>query len=211
MRAWFMDDKDDDQRLPHLRDENAYVSEEYLAKLGVLYWKVDTDNGVKLHENEKECDLIEGSLLKKIRDERDYKNYDVITCSKEKLPCYEEKLKMFFTEHIHEDEEIRCVLDGSGYFDIRSEKDDWVRIEVSKDDMIILPPGSYHRFTLDSNNYIRALRLFKDDPKWTPVNRPCDDNEYRKTYVADVLSQIGSKRAGESLDDSTDPKRSKAE
>lgn len=39
---------------------------------------------------------------------------EIITISKDKLPGYEEKIKMFYEEHIHSDEEIRYVLDGAG-------------------------------------------------------------------------------------------------
>jgi cupin superfamily acireductone dioxygenase involved in methionine salvage len=34
------------------------------------------------------------------------------------------------------------------------------------------------------------MRLFKDEPKWTPLNRDraLDENQHRQTYVKDFIS-----------------------
>jgi 1,2-dihydroxy-3-keto-5-methylthiopentene dioxygenase len=104
--------------------------------LGVIYRHVTSDDEVN-------------ALAK----ERSYKNRDEITVSPEKMgDIYEEKVKSFFHEHLHEDEEIRYILDGAGFFDVRSEGDDWVRIWLEQGDLIVLPAGIYHRFTTDDKN-----------------------------------------------------------
>lgn len=172
VRAWYMDESEEDQRSEHHRSPPEFVSLDKLKEdTGVLYWQVNAEN----HETNEE--------LKKIKADRGYTYSDLIEISPEKLPNYEEKIKNFFCEHIHTDEEIRFILEGSGYFDVRDSADKWIRIEVVKGDLLILPAGIYHRFTLSTKNYIKVLRLFVGEPVWTPHNRPADNMEARKQYV----------------------------
>ena len=83
---------------------------------------------------------------------------------------YEEKVKGFFHEHLHEDEEIRYILDGAGFFDVRSEGDDWVRIWLEQGDLSVLPAGIYHRFTTDDKNVsVPFSRIWKPSCKWREI------------------------------------------
>ncbi|KAI4736643.1 1,2-dihydroxy-3-keto-5-methylthiopentene dioxygenase [Aureobasidium sp. EXF-12298] len=155
-----------DQRLPH--DSGRPVTPTDLSKLGIIchnYPSLDSVN--------------------ELASARNYKNRDEVTISPTTLPNYEEKVKIFFHEHLHEDEEIRYILDGAGYFDVRSEGDDWIRLRLEKGDLAIMPAGIYHRFTTDDKNYTKAMRLFKDEPKWTPLQRGAetDENTFRKEYL----------------------------
>ena len=173
--AWFMDDSNDDQRLDHHQNPPAFVDLDTLKDLtGISYWYLDP---------EKDKDKFD-----QVCKEHGITYKDELQCCPDKLPNYEEKLKMFFQEHLHADEEIRYVLEGSGFFDVRDINDKWIRIKVSRGDLLILPAGIYHRFTLDTKDYIRAMRLFVGDPVWTPINRPADDHPARLDYQSKYSS-----------------------
>ena len=167
MKAYYYSGEGD-QRLPH---EGLPVPSEHLSNLGILTWS--------------NCPLSE---VDSIAQERGYSNRDEITISPTLLPDYEKKVKGFFNEHLHEDEEIRYILDGEGYFDVRDKEDTWIRMSMTKGDVAVLPAGIYHRFTTGESNYIKAMRLFKDSPKWVPLNRSqeIDENKYRQEYVASI-------------------------
>ena len=105
-----------DQREAH--DSGRPVDPAYLEKLGVLYYNLPSLDDVNV-----------------LAKERDYKNRDEITVSPTTLPNYEEKVKGFFHEHLHEDEEIRYIRDGGGFFDLRGKEDEWIRISLEKNDV----------------------------------------------------------------------------
>ncbi|RUS90220.1 hypothetical protein EGW08_002001 [Elysia chlorotica] len=84
-------------------------------------------------------------------------------------------MKIFNSEHLHPDEEIRFVSAGSGYFDIRSREDTWVRLEVTEGDFMVIPTGTYHRFYLDTQGYVKLRRFFTEAPSWIAFPRPEGD------------------------------------
>ncbi|XP_032808487.2 acireductone dioxygenase [Petromyzon marinus] len=177
--AWLMDPAGTEPRSPCRLRPNVPVPPAALLRLGVRHWKLNADD----YENDPE--------LGAIRKELGYSYMDIITIRKDAMPDYEQKLASFYKEHLHRDDEIRYVLDGGGYFDVRDEAERWVRVAVRRGDMITLPAGIYHRFTLDDNNYVKVMRLFAGDPVWTPYNRPSDDLEERKEYEHKFLGRSG--------------------
>lgn len=183
IEAWYMVSKVTDQTAENRMDPNKQVTLSDLRDLGVLHWHLPPAGDYPAKAVPWEPKGIQDKELAKIRDSRGYNYADIITCSEECLPDYHNKLKAFFEEHIHSDEEVRYILKGSGYFDVRDRKDRWIRIKLTAGDLIVLPEGIYHRFTMDSKNFTQAMRLFKGVPVWTPINRPADSHLSRERYL----------------------------
>jgi len=143
--AWVMCDKVDNQCSENRLEPNVKVTAEQLKKLGVFYWKLDAES-YEYPVKAVPWDPKEAMdpKLKALRDDRGYGYADIITVHPDHLPEFESKIAMFFEEHIHDAEEIRYILGGSGYFDVRDDDDKWIRVHVKKGDFMTLPEGIYH-------------------------------------------------------------------
>uniref|UniRef100_A0A7S3PZ88 Acireductone dioxygenase n=1 Tax=Chaetoceros debilis TaxID=122233 RepID=A0A7S3PZ88_9STRA len=188
--AWLMTDSCEDQKALNKLEPNVPVNVSELRELGIAYWKMDADT-FSYPVKSVPWDPSEAAdpRLMNIRDHRGYSYADIITVHPDHLPGYADKVKSFFEEHIHDAEEIRYIISGSGFFDLRSKDDKWIRVHVKKGDLMTLPEGIYHRFTVDEADMIHAMRLFVGQPIWTPFNRPCEEHASRKKFVEEFLEE----------------------
>ncbi|KAI4261657.1 MAG: hypothetical protein L6R42_003143 [Xanthoria sp. 1 TBL-2021] len=151
MKIYYHDNAPSNPRHPH--STAPTLPESHLKPLGILHYFFPPPSPSALAE------------VNNLAAERHYINKDVITISPLAMgAAYESNIQMFYEEHMHEDEEIRWILEGGGYFDVRDAEDRWVRIEV----------------------YIKAMRLFQDQPKWAALYRgkETEKSDVRKAYLS---------------------------
>lgn len=170
MKAYKFLDDGRDPREPH---EGEEVALEVLSDLKVLTFHFE--------------DI---ARVVKLAQQRKYHRQDQVTLCPKKMGQseYDRLMKIFYEEHLHDDEEIRYIIEGRAYFDIRDKSDQWIRVAADKGDMIVLPPGIYHRFTTASDNYLKAMRLFKASPEWKAFQRSVGNRlDCRTMYLESIF------------------------
>ena len=95
-----------------------------------------------------------------------YTTADVIDVTAE-TPGLETMLARFDKEHTHSEDEVRFILAGRGIFFLNLDGK-VVSVEVHPGDMLRVPQGTTHWFTLCADRRIRAIRWFQDTTGWTP-------------------------------------------
>ena len=76
-------------------------------------------------------------------------------------------LARFGKEHAHSGDEVRFILAGRGIFFLNI-NNKVVSVEVGPGDLLRVPRGTTHWFTLCEDRRIRAVRWFQDTTGWTP-------------------------------------------
>lgn len=93
-----------------------------------------------------------------------YQSCDVIRIMPDH-PQREELRAKFLAEHIHDDDEVRFFVEGSGLFYIRA--GGMVHaLECTAGDLIALPAGTRHWFDTGERPRFTAIRLFTSPDGW---------------------------------------------
>jgi 1,2-dihydroxy-3-keto-5-methylthiopentene dioxygenase len=95
-----------------------------------------------------------------------YVTADVIDVKPE-TPGLETMLARFDKEHTHSEDEVRFILAGRGIFFLHLGETVY-SVEVGPGDMLRVPRGTTHWFTLCEDRRIRAIRWFQQTEGWTP-------------------------------------------
>ncbi len=71
----------------------------------------------------------------------------------------------FLSEHVHDEDEVRFFVEGSGLFYLRDEAR-VAALECTRGDLIVLPAGTRHWFDTGARPRFTAIRLFTSPDGW---------------------------------------------
>lgn len=136
-----------------------------LAALGIDYerWSLDR---VGADASAEDVLAAYADEIEAMKTRGGYVTADVIDVSPA-TPHLDVMLAKFDKEHTHSEDEVRFILAGRGIFFLHL-GDKIASIEVGPGDMLRVPRGTTHWFTLCEDRRIRAIRWFQDTTGWTP-------------------------------------------
>jgi len=139
----------------------------FLASRGIEYERTNPD--VPIAGDAPAAEILEayGTKIAELNARGGYVTADVIDVHPH-TPGLETMLAKFNSEHWHDEDEVRFIIEGHGLFHIHPPGHEVFAIEVEAGDLIRVPRGTLHWFDLCVDRRIRAIRLFQDMSGWTP-------------------------------------------
>ena len=138
----------------------------YLTSRGIDYER--TDN-IDIPPGASAAEVLEAHKVKieELKAQGGYVTADVIDVFPH-TPNLDAMLNKFNSEHWHDEDEVRFIVEGRGLFHVHQDGAPVFAIEVEAGDLIRVPRGTHHWFDLCADRRIRAIRLFQDVSGWTP-------------------------------------------
>lgn len=140
---------------------------DYLARCGIEYERMTPIHTTGAAMTAEELLAAYKPKLDELKARGGYVTADVIDVKPE-TPNLDTMLKKFSSEHWHDEDEVRLIVEGRGLFHIHPPGEPVFAIEVEAGDLIRVPKGTHHWFDLCGDRRIRAIRLFQDTSGWTP-------------------------------------------
>jgi len=147
--------------------EDAEAVHAFLASQGIEYER--TTPGRPVAEGAPAAELLDAykEKIDELKARGGYVTADVIDVYPT-TPNLDVMLNKFSSEHWHDEDEVRFIVEGRGLFHIHPPNAPVFAIEVEAGDLIRVPRGTHHWFDLCADRRIRAIRLFQDMSGWTP-------------------------------------------
>ena len=136
-----------------------------LAALGIDYERWNLDR-VGADASAEDVLVAYSSEIEEMKRRGGYVTADVIDVNPA-TPNLDVMLATFDKEHTHDEDEVRFILAGRGIFFLNI-AGLVASVEVGPGDMLRVPRGTSHWFTLCEDRRIRAIRWFQDTTGWTP-------------------------------------------
>ena len=136
-----------------------------LALLGIDYERWSLDRVPPDCSAEEVLAAYDGEIAA-MKQRGGYVTADVIDVNPS-TPNLDAMLARFDKEHTHDEDEVRFILAGRGIFFLHL-NGRVASVEVGPGDMLRVPRGTTHWFTLCEDRRIRAIRWFQDTAGWTP-------------------------------------------
>jgi 1,2-dihydroxy-3-keto-5-methylthiopentene dioxygenase len=147
--------------------EDVSVITAYLADHGIDYERCAAAQQISAAMTSDELLSAYGGKIAELKARGGYVTADVIDVTAT-TPGLDGMLARFNSEHWHDEDEVRLIVDGRGLFHIHQPDRPVFAIEVEAGDLIRVPKGTFHWFDLCAERRIRAIRLFQDPSGWTP-------------------------------------------
>jgi len=153
-------------------DEDRTITEagavrDFLAEHGIDYERTGAAPGLTTSSTADEILSAWAPKIDELKARGGYVVADVIDVKPE-TPNLDAMLKRFSSEHWHDEDEVRLIVEGRGLFHIHPQGKPVFALEVEAGDLIRVPRGTHHWFDLCGEKRIRAIRLFQDFSCSTP-------------------------------------------
>lgn len=136
-----------------------------LAEHGVTFERWTPSAPASDAERDADPRLTYAADVARLCEAHGYRSVDVVRVTPDH-PDRAALREKFLAEHVHDDDEVRLFVEGSGAFHFRVAEARVLRLECAAGDLVSVPRGARHWFDTGLRPRFTALRFFTTPEGW---------------------------------------------